>query len=121
MKHLYPAQKLNLFLFIKYSAVTIRCLLSFHFSFSQTTNLTNASVDLVSFTAQSNGSDKINAEHCNRFEMNLSHFVIQRSTDGVNFEDVAVIFSEEDNTNSIQDIISILEHQMKRTLQHITA
>ena len=101
MKYLYPAQKLNTFSLIKYSALSLISLFSILFSFSQTTNLTSTSVDLVSFTAQSNGADKINLNIVTGSEINLSHFVIQRSADGVNFEDVAIIFSEEDNTNSV--------------------
>jgi Secretion system C-terminal sorting domain len=100
MKYLYPAQKLNTFSLIKYSALSLIGLFSFLFSFSQKTTLTNTSVDLVSFTAQSNGADKIDLNIVTGSEINFSHFVIQRSADGVNFEDVAIIFSEEDNTNS---------------------
>ena len=32
-------------------------------------------------------------------ELNISHFMIQRSFDGINFDDAALIFSEEDNAN----------------------
>ena len=32
-------------------------------------------------------------------EINISHFMIQRSFDGINFDDAALIFSEEDNAN----------------------
>ncbi|HEX4375024.1 MAG TPA: T9SS type A sorting domain-containing protein [Puia sp.] len=101
MKSLYPAQKFNASSLIKYSVLSLVGLFSFLISFSQTTNLTNTSVDIVSFTAQSNGADKINLNIVTGSEINFSHFVIQRSADGVNFEDIAILFSEEDNTNSV--------------------
>jgi len=101
MKYLYPAQKLNAFTSLKYAALSFVGLFMFLFSIAQKTNLTNASVDLVSFTAQSNGADKINLNIITGSEINFSHFVIQRSRDGVEFEDVAIIFSEEDNTHSM--------------------
>jgi hypothetical protein len=101
MKYLYPAQESKIFSLIKYSALSLVSVFSFLYSFSQKAALTNTSVDLVSFTAHSNGADKINLNIVTGSEINFSHFVIQRSADGVNFEDVAIIFSEEDNTNSV--------------------
>jgi len=109
MKLLYPAQKLKIFS-IKYLGLSLICLFSFLFSFSQKSIFAEASVDLASFTAQSNGADKIVLNIVTSAEMNLSHFVIQRSTKGLNFEDVAILFTEEDNTKTIPRYYSYANH-----------
>jgi|SRR5271154_1509713 len=98
---MYPAQKFKQLFSIKYAALAFVCILSSLFSFSQKTILANASDDLVSFTAQLNSSGKITVSVITGSEINISHFMIQRSFDGINFDDAALIFSEEENANYI--------------------
>jgi hypothetical protein len=98
---MYPAQKLKNLFSIKYAVFASVCFLSSFFSFSQKTVVANVSSDLVSFTAQLNNSGKIRVSLITGSEVNTSHFIIQRSFDGINFDDAALIFSEEDNANYI--------------------
>ena len=54
-----------------------------------------------SFTGQlNNGAHKVNLNWTTSSEMNASHFVVQRSTDGKNFDDQGIVFSQEGNSNS---------------------
>jgi Secretion system C-terminal sorting domain len=96
MQHLYPAQKIKFIDSLKYLALASVLLISFQYSFSQ-----HSSGDLVSFTAQSNDSNKIMLSLVSGSEINTSHFIIQKSADGISFEDVALIFSEEENMNIV--------------------
>jgi|SRR5579862_462687 len=99
MKYLYPAQQKRI-CFFRYTTLVVIALFSYCLSFSQANVFTNASVDLVSFTARSNGAGKVTLNIVTDTEINMSHFVIERSYDGKQFEDVAIIFMEEDNTSS---------------------
>jgi hypothetical protein len=101
MKHLYPAQKLKVNASIRYSFLAIICSLLACSSFSQKTIFRNASVDIVSFTAKLGSSDKIMLSVVTGSEVNASHLMIQHSTDGINFDDAALIFCEEENTTDI--------------------
>ncbi len=57
-------------------------------------------VTLTSFTAQlNNTNDKVNLNWVTTTEINASHFTVQRSFDGTDYDDAAIIFSEEGNTN----------------------
>jgi hypothetical protein len=96
MKSLYPAQKNKFIASLKYLALASGLLISFQYSFSQ-----NTSGDLVSFTAQLNDSNRIMLSLVSGSEVNTSHFLIQKSADGINFEDAALIFSEEENMNIV--------------------
>jgi hypothetical protein len=96
MQHLYPAQKNKFIVSLKYLVIASVLSISFQYSFSQ-----HSFSDLVSFTAQSNDSNKVMLSLVTGSEVNTSHFIIQRSADGVNFEDVSLIFSEEDNMNVV--------------------
>jgi hypothetical protein len=98
---MYPAQNLKNLFSIKYAVFAFACILSSLFSFSQTTMCANTSNDLISFTAQSNNSGKIMVSLITGSEINTSYFMIQRSFDGINFDDAALIFSEEDNANYV--------------------
>ncbi len=64
-------------------------------------SLSTLPVKLVSFTAALN-NNKADLKWTTASEINVSHFVIERSTDGVNFNDAAVVFANgntTDNTN----------------------
>jgi len=50
-------------------------------------------VKFSSFTAALNGSKKVDLKWTTSAEMNVSHFVVERSTDGVNFSDAGVVFA----------------------------
>ena len=57
-------------------------------------------ITLSSFTGQLNNSvHKVNLNWTTSSEMNASHFVVQRSTDGKNFDDEGMVFSQEGNSN----------------------
>jgi len=60
-------------------------------------------VMFASFTAQLNNSNnKALLNWATNSELNASHFVVQRSTDGNNYDDVATVFSQEGNSNSLR-------------------
>ncbi len=57
-------------------------------------------ITLTSFTAQLNNStDKVNLNWTTSTEINASHFVVQRSADGTNYDDEAVVFTQEGNSS----------------------
>ena len=69
----------------------------------------NASVNTVpvkpaAFTAavNNNNSNKIDLKWSTEIETNLSHFIVERSTDGINFSDAALVFAY-GNTTSKSD------------------
>jgi hypothetical protein len=83
-----------------------------NFSFN-TPQIGSLPLSLVSFTAQLN-DENVMLNWVSELEINTSHFVIQRSVDGKDFDDDAIVFSEEnnsvmkdyqfsDNINSIKD------------------
>ena len=58
---------------------------------------------IVAFDAQlNNNSEKALLNWSTATELNASNFVVQRSTDGTNYEDVALVFTQEGNSNSIR-------------------
>jgi hypothetical protein len=60
-------------------------------------------VMFASFTAQLNNSNnKTLLNWATNSELNASHFVIQRSEDGNNYDDVAMVFAQEGNSNSLR-------------------
>ncbi len=67
---------------------------------SALTIASNASVNTVpvkpaSFTADfnNNNTKKVDLKWSTEIETNLSHFIVERSTDGVNFSDAALVFA----------------------------
>ena len=71
--------------------------------------VSNASVNTVpvkpaAFTVavNSNNSNKIDLKWSTEIETNLSHFIVERSTDGINFSDAALVFAY-GNTTSKSD------------------
>jgi hypothetical protein len=118
MKHLYQTRnKKNYFSFIKFAAITAAIIsLSFN-SFSQTSNtaaistVKDASYPL-SFIATLKNSFKVVLNWNLAAEKNTSHFVIQRSSDGYDFDDAAVIFTDNDNIKEnyrFADNISLID------------
>lgn len=102
MKHLYQTRnKKNYFSFIKHAAITAVIIsLSFN-SFSQNNN--DAGISTVkeisypiSFIATLKNSFKVVLNWNIAEGKNTSHFVIQRSTDGYDFDDAAVLFTDND-------------------------
>ena len=60
-------------------------------------------VELASFGAQlSSDKSKTSLNWATSAEINASHFVIQRSIDGSNYDDVAIVFAQERNSNSLR-------------------
>jgi len=60
-------------------------------------------VGLASFGAQlSSDKNKTSLNWATSSEINASHFVVQRSIDGSNYEDVAIVFAQEGNSNSLR-------------------
>jgi hypothetical protein len=59
-------------------------------------------VKLTSFTAILNNNSKVDLKWSTATETNLSHFVIERSTDGTNFSDAGMVFAY-GNTTSKSD------------------
>ncbi|HVM87705.1 MAG TPA: T9SS type A sorting domain-containing protein [Puia sp.] len=58
-------------------------------------------IELESFGAQLSGDrSKANLNWSTSAEINASHFVIERSTDGKNFDEVAMVFTQEGNSSS---------------------
>jgi len=59
-------------------------------------------MQLVSFDAQlDNSNGKALLSWSTVSEINASNFVVQRSTDGSNYEDVALVFTQEGNSNNV--------------------
>jgi hypothetical protein len=50
-------------------------------------------VKLVSFTAMLSSNKKVDLEWVTASEINTSHFVIERSTDGSTFSDAGTVFA----------------------------
>jgi hypothetical protein len=50
-------------------------------------------VNLASFTANLINNNKVDLKWVTATEINLSHFVVERSTDGQNFNDVGLVFA----------------------------
>jgi hypothetical protein len=61
-------------------------------------------VKLASFTAtvNNNNSNKVDLKWSTEVETNLSHIMVEKSTDGVNFKDAALVFTY-GNTTSKSD------------------
>ncbi len=57
-------------------------------------------VKLVSFSAQLNGNNKTELKWVTASEINVSHFVVQKSTDGINFSEIGIV-SAKGNSSDI--------------------
>ncbi len=70
------------------------------FSFTAST-IHTLPVLFESFTAQSNiSNNKVLLNWATSSELNASQFVVQRSTDGIHYDDLAIVFTQEGNSNS---------------------
>jgi hypothetical protein len=68
--------------------------------FSYSHNVAVAATGIASFAAQWNSShDRVELNWETGSEKNTSNYTIQRSTDGVNFDDVELIFTQEENAS----------------------
>ena len=47
----------------------------------------------ASFSAKLNNNNKVDLKWSTEIEKNMSHFVIENSTDGINFSDAALVFA----------------------------
>ncbi len=85
-------------------------------NFNYSNPITILPVKLASFTATLNNNNKADLKWTTASEINVSHFVIERSTDGTNYSDVGVVFtygnatdltnySFSDNLNNVQSAI----------------
>ncbi len=81
--------------------------------FKEFTLNTTLPVKLVSFTATLGKNDKVELKWTTATEINVSHFTVERSTDGTNFNDAGMVFAYGNtNTNSnyvLSDNISNLQ------------
>ncbi len=70
-------------------------------------------VKLASFTATLNNSKKVDLKWTTASEMNVSHFMIERSTDGSNFSEAGMVFAYGNSTEaknySFSDNISSIQ------------
>jgi hypothetical protein len=101
MKYLYPAKRIG--------ALLIALLFTSFVTFSQNNNGNRSSVELVSFSAQPANDSRIFVSIVTGKEINASHFMIQRSNDGVNFNDIALLFSEEGDSKQPR-VYSFYDH-----------
>jgi hypothetical protein len=60
-------------------------------------------IELESFNAQLNSSSKVGLNWITSAEMNASNFVVERSINGVDFDDEAIVFTEEGNSIADRD------------------
>ena len=67
-------------------------------------------VDIISFNAMLEGTSKANLTWVTATEKNVSHFVVEKSTDGKNFSDAGIVFAfgntQEKQTYNFTDKIS---------------
>jgi hypothetical protein len=64
----------------------------------------SASVNPSSFTAVLNNNNRVDLKWSTETETNLSHFIVERSKDGISFSDAALVFAY-GNTTSKSDYI----------------
>jgi hypothetical protein len=60
-------------------------------------------VTLTSFTAQLNNSTKVGLNWSTTSEVNASHFTVERSVDAVNFNDIAMVLTQEGNSAALRN------------------
>ncbi|SRR5579871_269191 len=90
MKYLYPAKKIG-------ALIIVLFFISF-VSFSQNNTAKDPAVELISFSAQSNNNHSVFISIVTGREINASHFIIQRSVNGIDFNDAALLFTEEEDS-----------------------
>jgi hypothetical protein len=73
---------------------------SFNYSAPVTSTLP---VTLTSFTAQLDNNNIVGLNWSTTSEVNASHFTIERSTDAVNFDDVAIVMTQEGNSAALRN------------------
>lgn len=70
--------------------------------FTYSTPMKTLPVKLVSFDATLNNSkNKVDLTWTTATEQNVSHFVVERSTDGVNFDDAGLVFAVGNSTENV--------------------
>lgn len=96
MKTLLPSAKniLKLVLFVAVATISLHSQAQSSNEFSAAISSPDKaqSAKLISFTAVFN-NNKADLKWATASEINVSHFVIERSTDGVNFSDAGVFFA----------------------------
>lgn len=70
-------------------------------NFTYSAPLKTLPVKLVSFDATLNNKNKVDLKWTTATEENVSHFVVERSTDGVNFSDAGLVFAVGNSTQKI--------------------
>jgi hypothetical protein len=103
MKHLYQTLKKNYFSFAKRAAITVAIIALAFTSFSQNLQPNVPAKDtsrcLLSFNIVLKSGFKVVMNWTVSGEKRTSHFIIQRSTDGNDFNDAAVFFTNNDNND----------------------
>ncbi len=117
MKTFVPSKqnilKAVLFILVSASGITSQAQSSTGFAFDNVSvnsgsTSTNGTVNLLpdvnqtSFTVMLNNESKVDLKWSTATEINLSHFMVERSTDGINFSDAALVFAY-GNTTSRSD------------------
>jgi hypothetical protein len=99
----YPVKKTILFLlFIALALLAFAGsgqLVFQHFKYSQPSQVTPP-VDLISFTAKYDSS-KVQLTWESSMETNFSHYIVERSTDGKEYKQVTMVFSEEEEPKPV--------------------
>jgi hypothetical protein len=70
-------------------------------SFTYSAPLKTLPVKLVSFDATLTKNNKVDLKWTTATEENVSHFVVERSTDGINFSDAGLVFAVGNSTQKI--------------------
>jgi hypothetical protein len=73
-----------LFIFILSSAIVVN---------ARTSSFGNSPVKPEAFTAVFNNNNRVDLKWSTETETNLSHFIVERSLDGINFSDAALVFA----------------------------
>ncbi len=63
-------------------------------------NAISLPIKLVSFTATLNNNNKVDLNWVTSTEINVSHFEVERSTDGINFSEAAMVFAYGNTTET---------------------
>jgi len=68
-------------------------------NFTYAVPMSTLPVKLTSFTATLNKNNKVDLKWITASEMNVSHFIIEKSTDGINYHDAAMVFAYGNTTS----------------------
>lgn len=118
--HMFTVQNTNVSSFtvklglVNTQAVAINRLFSFYAKGFVYPPMGTLPVKLESFNATlNNGGNKVELKWTTASEINLSHFVVERSTDGINFSDAGIVFAFGNTTDkmnySFPDMITELQ------------